>query len=259
MPRSLDIQIVSHGTPELVETLLDDLARVPSRLFVLENLVAARAPERTGICVIRHPDAVPRGFAANHNRLAAEGQGELIAVLNPDLRIGRESWAGLLAAFDDPSVGIVAPRVRQPDGQVADNARRVLTPARLLRDRLWPQRRRTDYPDASRPCEPDWVAGMCLVVRRSLFERLGGFDARYRMYCEDMDLCIRSWLAGFAVRCLPCEGVVHDARRASLKDARHLRWHLASLGRFWRSDAYRRFRSNGRGPAAEPAGVGGRG
>ncbi len=258
MPRTLDIQIVSHATPELVESLLDDLSAVPACVTLLENVADAPAVRRAGVKAIRHADGRPRGFAANHNQLARQGRGDLIAILNPDLRIDPACWAGLLAAFDDASVGIVAPRVHQPDGRLADNARQILTPARLLRDRLWPQRRRSDYPEPDKSCDPDWVAGMFLIVRRSLFEALGGFDTGYRMYCEDMDLCVRAWLAGSRVRCMPCNGVVHDARRASLRHPAHLRWHLASLARFWRSDAYRRFVRERRPAPVGALGTGGR-
>jgi len=208
---------------------------------VLENVTGVPLTVRPGVEAVAHADGRARSFADNHNILARRGEATLIAILNPDLRLAPGVFEPLLAAFDDPRVGIVAPRVHAPDGQLADNARRILTPARLLSDRLRPSRRRTDYPIDTTPCEPDWVAGMFLLVRRRLFEELGGFDTGYRMYCEDMDLCIRAWLAGWRVRCLPCDGVRHDARRASLRDPRHLGWHLRSLLRFWRTPAYRRF------------------
>ena len=252
MARSLDIQIVSHGTPELVRTLLADLGGMAARIHLLENL--ADAPEAsTERPALRHADRQPRSFAANHNLLARRGEAEIIAILNPDLRVDSAVLEGLLAAFDDPAVGIVAPRVEAPDGTIADNARRVLTPGRLLRDRLHPARRRSDYADVGIACEPDWVAGMCLLVRRRTFDELGGFDAGYRMYCEDMDLCVRAWLAGWTVCCVPARGIVYDARRASLRDPGHFLWHVASLLRFWRSQAYRRFVAGlpaGRGHAA---------
>jgi len=241
LPSRLDIQIVSHATPELVETLLDDLAGVPAAVRVLENVAGVPLTRRPGVEAIAHADRRPRGYGENHNVLAGRGEAELIAILNPDLRLAPGVFEPLLAAFDDPRVGIVAPRVRGSDGRLADNARRILTPRRLLTDRLRPSRRRTDYPLDSVPCEPDWIAGMFMIVRRRMFEELGGFDAGYRMYCENMDLCVRAWLAGWTVRCLPSAAVRHAARRASRSDARHLGWHVRSLLRFWRSPAYRRF------------------
>lgn len=254
VPTTLDIQIVSHGTPELVSQLLADLRGVRASVHVLENLVGVRHQVPPGVDLIAAPGGRCRSFAENHSILAERGEGDLIAILNPDLRVGADAFDELRAAFDDAQVGVVAPRVHSPRGGLEDNARQVLTPGRLLRDRMLPWRRRSDYPDAQQSCEPDWVAGMFMMVRRSLFEQLGGFDRRYRMYCEDMDFCVRAWLAGLRVRCVPSRSVVHDARRASLRNPRYLAWHVASLSRFWASDAYRRF-AHGRGPsaAAQPA------
>lgn len=253
MPKTLDIHIVSHGTPDLVAQLLADLRTVPASVRVLENLPGVRHEVPAGVELITAPNGRCRGFAENHSLLAKRGSGELIAILNPDLRIRPEVFEALRVAFDDPRVGIVAPRVRAPGGALEDNARRVLTPGRLVCDRLVPWRRRSDYPDHGEGCEPDWVAGMFMVVRRSLFESLGGLDPAYRMYCEDMDFCVRAWLAGYRVRCLPSEAVVHDARRASLRNPRHLAWHLTSLARFWASDGYRRFVRRVRPGSARPA------
>lgn len=242
LARTLDIHIVSHGTPALVAQVLGDLRGVPATLRVLENLAGVRHDLPPDVEFVQSPGGLARGFAENHAILAARGRGDLIAILNPDLRLAPGVFDTLLRAFDEPTVGIVAPRVGTPGGSLADNARKILTPARLLRDRLLPWRRRSDYPDAHSPCEPDWVAGMFMVVRRRLFEDLGGLDPAFRMYCEDMDFCVRAWLAGYRVRCLPCSDVIHDARRASLRNPRHLGWHLASLARFWRSPAYRQFK-----------------
>lgn len=244
---TLDIQIVSHGTPALVSTLLDDLRDVPARIRVLENLCSVAHRPPAGVDFVPAPDGRVRSFAENHSILAARGSAPLIAILNPDLRVEAGVFERLLRHFDDPRVAVVAPRVVSPQGTPEDNARRVLTPLRLLRDRLLSARRRSDYPDEAAECEPDWVAGMFMLVRREVFERLGGFDARYRMYCEDMDFCLRVWLHGDRVRCVPCRGVVHDARRASRRSPRHFAWHLASLLRFWSSAAFWRFLRLARG------------
>lgn len=239
--RSLDIQIVSHGHADCVRALLDDIGNGDHRIFLLENLesVELAIPGRDDLSILR--SASPAGFAENHNRLAALGSAEFIAVLNPDLRLRAGVFTELLPFFDDPAVGIVAPRVRSPEGQIEDNARGVVTPASLVRRHLLGGRRAQDYPDSSRACEPDWVAGMFMIVRRRVFERIGGFDAGFRLYCEDVDICLRTWLEGYKVICVPTPGVVHAAKRASRYNGAHFLWHVASLWRLWRSPAYRQF------------------
>lgn len=237
----LDIQIVSHGHADCVRLLLEDIGEGDHRIFVLENLENAEIdiPASDGLAIVLN--RTPVGYAENHNRLAALGKGQFIAVLNPDLRLQRGVFADLLPFFDDPSVGIVAPRVRSPAGTLEDNARRLVTPARLLRRHLMGGRLVQDYPDPDRVCEADWVAGMFMIFRRRVFERIGGFDPGFRLYCEDVDICLRTWLAGYKVVCVPSSGVVHAAKRASRYNGAHIRWHLAGLWRLWHSPGYRRF------------------
>lgn len=89
-----------------------------------------------------------------------------------------------------------------------------------------------DYPDSADLISPDWVAGMFLFARRAAFESVGGFDERYFMYYEDVDLCRRLRQKGYDIRLAPGARIVHDARRTSHTNPRYLMWHLRSIGRF---------------------------
>ena len=79
-----------------------------------------------------------------------------------------------------------------------------------------------------------------MVWRAKAFAAVGGFDERYFMYCEDTDICLRLQLAGWHMREAPVT-VVHDARRHTGRDWRHLRWHMASVWRLWSSAAFWRY------------------
>jgi hypothetical protein len=151
-------------------------------------------------------------------------------VLNPDLRLSDDAL-GLLLAARNSKDGIVAPLVLNTDGSPADAARRLPTPLQVMTRQLMPWRRRSaiDY---------DWLAGMCVVINSAAFARVGGFDERYFMYCEDTDLCLRMQLAGWCLRYVPSVRLVHDARRASHRSLRYLLWHVASLLRLWTSAPY---------------------
>lgn len=232
--------------------MLDDLARTGpllDRVVVTRNLPEpwqpACAHPPAALEVIDNPR--PRGFGANHNAAFARCASEWFVVANPDLRLPSDPLPALLAA-GAPGVGLVAPLVQEPDGSIADSARALPTPAALLRRYL---------PGASAPAAaarataarppsgeaPQWYAGMFLAIRREAFEAIGGFDERYHLYCEDVDLCARLRLAGWQLRQARDAVVVHDARRASRRSLRHLGWHLASMTRLWRSDAWRRYRA----------------
>jgi N-acetylglucosaminyl-diphospho-decaprenol L-rhamnosyltransferase len=78
--------------------------------------------------------------------------------------------------------------------------------------RVWPRNpftRRYREEGARTDGSADWVSGSCFLVRRALFESLGGFDERYFMFAEDMDLCWRAHAAGADVGHAPDATVTH--------------------------------------------------
>jgi N-acetylglucosaminyl-diphospho-decaprenol L-rhamnosyltransferase len=82
---------------------------------------------------------------------------------------------------------------------------------------------------------PDWVGGMFMLFRRETFEQSGGFDQRYFLYYEDVDLCARLRLRGYEVAICPGAKVVHHAHRSSHRSFKYMAWHLASMLRFFLS------------------------
>jgi N-acetylglucosaminyl-diphospho-decaprenol L-rhamnosyltransferase len=230
------VSVVSHGHGMLVSSLLSDLAlycgagiEVILTLNVPEPLPINEDPSPFRIELIRN-DA-PKGFGANHNAAFGRCRTSYFCVLNPDVRIGENPFAQLVAELRDPLVGVVAPLVRNPAGDVEDSARRFPTPWFIVR-KLFGMASRQDYPIGLSTLSPDWVAGMFMLFRRAVFAEMKGFDERYFLYYEDVDLCRRLRQRGYDVRLLPAVIAVHDARRESRRSARHLRWHLASMLRF---------------------------
>jgi GT2 family glycosyltransferase len=84
----------------------------------------------------------------------------------------------------------------------------------------------------------DWVGGMFMLLRRDVFETLGGFDERYFLYYEDVDLCARLWSAGMRVMQLRQVSVIHLARRSSHRSLRYLVIHLVSMSRYFLSGSF---------------------
>jgi GT2 family glycosyltransferase len=233
---ALCLSIVSHGHARLVADLLGDLARVASRFRVVLTLnvpeTLAFDPAALAFPLQITRNARPRGFGANHNAaFAACGGAEYFAVLNPDLRLAEDPFPPLLARFADPEVAAVAPLVVAPDGSVEDSARPFPTPWSILRKAAGERMARRSPPAA--PFRPDWIAGMFMLFRREAFGQAGGFDERYFLYYEDVDLCARLAKSGLHVEVQPSAKVVHDARRTSHHDLRHMLWHLSSMTRFF--------------------------
>ena len=232
----VSLSIVSHGQGALIAPLLADLMN--AELGEAEVLVTLNTPENefylssTDITVSRViRNLRPRGFGANHNRAFELSKGDFFVVLNPDLRVVQLTLQPLLDLFADPGVACVGPRIDDPHGQATDSPRRFPTLRRLAQRVLY-ARKGPDEPPPSGPAVVDWVGGMFMVFRRETFARFGGFDERFFMYMEDVDICRRARDHGLQVVYQPAVRVVHEAQRRNRRNWRHLSWHLRSLARY---------------------------
>jgi len=229
----ITVSIVSHRQAALVAVLLRDLAalkRDDLRVVVTLN-VPEEPPADAGLPMsILRNDAV-KGFGANHNQALRGSRDEYLCILNPDVRLASDPFPALLDALRDPKAGLAAPRVLATDGTVENSARRFPTFWSLVRKALRAAPT-LDYPDTTQVTSPDWVAGMFMLAKREAFESVDGFDERYFLYYEDVDLCRRLRQKGWDIRLAPAARIVHDARRTSHRNLRYLGWHLASIARF---------------------------
>jgi GT2 family glycosyltransferase len=186
--------------------------------------------------ILRNP--APRGFGANHNAAFAGAKGGCFCVLNPDIRLTMDPLPLLVEALADGKAGVAAPRILNPGGGIEDSARRFPTLWTIVR-KAFARAPRHDYEIAGAPLHPDWVAGMFMLLRSAVYREIGGFDERYFLYYEDVDLCLRLRRQGYAVVLEPRATALHDARRASHSDVMHLFWHARSLARYLGSRAAR--------------------
>lgn len=249
----LNAVIVNYRTPDLtlkcVASILAHGVAAPEDVVVVENASpddshARLAAELPGVRLIRA--ASNGGFGAGVNLGAAACEREFVLVLNPDTYFEDTSLDTALALLDRrPEVGLAGLDLVYPGGERQYSARRFYSLLDVLGRRLplgryWPVKGRIDrhmmraaWADGA-PFDAEWVMGTGFVVRRALFEALGGMDEAYFLYMEDVDLCARVWQAGARVVCVPGARLVHDHQRSSA--AGPLSWagrmHLKSLRRF---------------------------
>lgn len=160
------------------------------------------------------------GFAAAVNQAARASQGPLLLLLNPDTRLDAGAVAALATALEqEPSLGAVGGHLLDPHGhtQKGFTVRRFPTLGSIVADLLlleevwpgnpWTRHYRALDLDYGRAQDVEQPAAACLLVRRSVFERLGGFDEGFSpAWFEDVDFCRRLAHAGWRV------GFVPDAR-----------------------------------------------
>ena len=130
---------------------------------------------------------------------------------------------------------LAAPRTVTPGGIEQDSIRRFPTPLGLLLKAAGKSNGAYPLTEVQGSFFPEWVGGMFMLFRSDAFKRIGGFDEGFYMYYEDVDICARLWRSGMRVVACPGVSVVHAAQRASHRETRYLRWHLASMARyFWK-------------------------
>ena len=239
----ISISVVSHLQCRLVQILLADIERcckaypveVIFTLNLHEELPFAADSFSFPMQIIRNP--TPQGFATNHNQAFAQATGRFFCVMNPDIRLSEDPFPALLSCLKNSSVGVAAPLVMGESGEMEDSARRFPTPFNILCKALGGCKD-SYYVVKDVPVFPDWVGGMFMLFPRDIFKQLGGFDQRFFLYYEDVDLCARLRLQGYEVAVCPEARVIHHARRNSHRDFKYLKWHLASMLRFFCSPLF---------------------
>jgi GT2 family glycosyltransferase len=151
-----------------------------------------------------------RGFAAACNQGAADAREEYLLFLNPDTRLMRESLSCAIRFLEKPEnrqMAAVGIQLVDDTGTVSRSCARSPTPGMfaikmLGLDRIWPRWFRSHFMEEWNHSETrlvDHVIGAFYCVRREVFVTLGGFDERYFLYLEDLDLSHRIHEAGWRI------------------------------------------------------------
>lgn len=245
------IVTVSYGSDVVLESFLDSVAGASSEpvTTVIADNKAGDAGNvrdlaaRAGVGYI--PVAGNPGYGSAVNRAVAslDRSVEWVLVTNPDVVLGSGSIDTLLqTAESDITIGSVGPRVFSAEGEVYPSARAVPSLrtgvghalfVNLWTDNPWTRAYRRDAEEIDTRRDAGWLSGACLLVRRSAFEELGGFDDGYFMYFEDVDLGYRLGKAGYRNVYEPASVVTHTGAHSTTADSeRMIRTHHESARRF---------------------------
>jgi N-acetylglucosaminyl-diphospho-decaprenol L-rhamnosyltransferase len=224
----VSVVIVSYESRELLARCLAALAADGGRRASTEVIVVDQASgdgtaawlarEHPGVRLVALAENV--GFGAGNNRGAEVAEGRWLLLLNSDAFV-RPGAIDELVRFAEarPAIGAAGPRLVWPDGRLQRSCRRFPTVFRLATEFLYlrklaPRSRILNgfYCGEFAHDEPrrvDWLTGACLLVRRELFERLGGFDEAFFLYSEEVDLLYRAAQSGAETWYDPAAEVVH--------------------------------------------------
>lgn len=232
----ITVSLVSHGHGAMVWQLVDQLVTCPEIARVIVTLnIAEPCPAKIYNKVLLVKNDAPKGFGANHNAAFALVKDEFYCVINPDIELTENPFAALLNAMSDSGVGLVAPLVLASDGAPEDSMRHFLTPWSMMKRIIGLNSGTYLLRQGEADIAPDWVAGMFMLFRSQAYAKVGGFDERYFMYCEDADICTRLWKSRYKVIGCLSVSVIHNAQRASRRSSEHLSWHVRSMVRYFLS------------------------
>lgn len=182
------------------------------------------------------------GFGKTVNVGLKAAAGAYILVLNNDTWMHEGALDAMIGYLDaHPDTGIVGPKVLSGDGSLQQQCRRrIPTPIAALLyftgvTRMFPKNEAVagylmTAADENQTTEVDAVSGACLMVRRTVLDRIKGFDEEYYLYGEDMDFCWRTKLAGWKVVYFPEAIITHFGGQGGTGKKRlyaTIEWHRA--------------------------------
>lgn len=227
-PLDLSIVIVNFNALGYVRRLLLSLnegaAGVRWEAIVVDNGSRERGTdalpdEYRNVCVLALPRN--RGFAVGANAGMREARAPAVLLLNPDTRVFPGAVATLLRyAREQPDIGILGPKIVNPDGSLQLSCRGFPTlwtglfNRYSLLTRLMPRNRHADGYlmtgwDHAGARDVDWLSGAAMLIPRIALDRVGMFDDTYFFAIEDVDLCRRMHDAGLRVVYLPDAVIEH--------------------------------------------------
>lgn len=208
-------------------------ADVNMEVIVVDNASVDHTPENIAdyhpwVRLIRNSDN--RGFAEGSNQGLAAATGQFLMLLNPDTEIEAETILTLQRHLDQyQRVGMVGPAMRFPDGTLQKSTFTFLSPWSYIKDQstlsvLWVgalRRIKGKRPPRRKIAKhANWIMGACMMTRRDVFEKIGGLDEEFYMYCEDADWCWRVKHAGWLVVYLPFVACRHHYKGTSQRRKR---------------------------------------
>lgn len=243
------VVVVTYFPGETLPRFLDTLEKASCgdpTVVLVDNGSTDGAPERAarreGVSLISTGENIGYGAAANRGVAELDENIGWVVIANADLEWEPGALDELLTVAGRwPRGGAFGPLIREPDGSVYPSARQLPALGRgaghALFSKVWPGNpwTRSYRQERAEPAErvSGWLSGSCQLLRRSAFDSAGGFDPRYFMYFEDVDLGERLGRAGWQNVYAPTAGVTHVGGHATGRlPARMLAAHHASAYRY---------------------------
>ena len=208
-----------------------------SEILIFDN--GSRDNSRTLIATLveRHPDTVKAlyadtnlGTTVSRNRAIAMARGAFILILDSDATIDSAALTILKSALEaDSSIGMAVPQLRYPDGRFQLSADQFPTVTRKIQRFFTLKSMEQSAQPQDAPTDVDYAISACWLLPRAVVAQVGPLDEQIFYSPEDVDYCVRIWLAGYRIVYLPQAVAIHDAQELSRR-AKFFRFTLSHAG-----------------------------
>lgn len=233
------ISIVSHGNQNMIleSGLMSDLQGF--KIILRENVPTAKRLIGGADVTTFVQNLHIAGFGANHNRnfeLANPGDDDWFVICNPDIAVKKDYISLLIDLAEKDGASIAAPNLwNNTTNRYDDNVRPFPKISSLfLSFAGFAASSRYDDGALAEIKRPDWASGAFLAFKATTFRELFGFDERYFMYMEDVDICRRAREYNCQVHFYPQVKLIHNAARHNRRVfSRNFRYHVKSVIKYF--------------------------
>lgn len=244
----LTASIVSfHHSPYEIRPVIDSVLNSNvDILFLIDNSLNDRLRELENLSSrIRYIHSINLGFGSGHNiaiKEAIERGAIYHIVINPDVFFEKGVIEKLTEYMDENIVvGQVMPKILYPNGKLQYLCKLLPTPMNLLGRRFFPCKKYIErqnekyelrFTGYDKEMEVPSLSGCFMFMRVSVLKQVGGFDERFFMYAEDLDLCRRIGKVAKTIY-FPAVQVYHEYAKGSYRNRKLLRYHICSTIKYF--------------------------
>ncbi|MBU1110115.1 glycosyltransferase family 2 protein [Patescibacteria group bacterium] len=215
----ISILLINHNGQEHLEYCLPSLMETNYPKDKMEIILVDNQSTDDSINFVKNTfphvkiiKAQNKGYGAGINRGLKESRGDYIAVLNVDIKFDPDWLVNILKPLQqDNNVGIAGPLLLDFDAKELPDEIKVPCFSKYG----YPYHYTLNIGAAPTPGPPllpietIWVPGAVMLIKREVFEKIGGFDPIYFLYYEDFDFCFRTRIAGYKIFLVPASLVYH--------------------------------------------------
>lgn len=215
--KDISIVIVTYNSKKTIRSCIDSVLKYTPgcEIIVVDNA----SKDNTAQLVKRYKQKVMLvksntnlGFSKGNNLGVRYAACEYLVFLNPDTEVEEEAFTKIKDVLEkNKGFGLVGPRLIYPDGSSQYTVRNLPTISAAFKQYILKGKDAYDFydPQCIDLCEVESVVGACMIIKKDTFLKIGGFDEKYFLYYEDLDLCRKIRANGLKIGYLPLVNVKH--------------------------------------------------